>query len=68
MIDQTVQTGQYIVSLIRSILNDEVPSEKPGGVLFEDVFRMSREHMISAMTYAAVENLQIKPEGGLLEK
>ncbi|MDO4193484.1 MAG: nucleotidyltransferase family protein [Erysipelotrichaceae bacterium] len=68
MTDQTVKTGQYIVSLIRSVLKNEPSPEKPGDVSFEDVFRMSRKHMISVMTYAAVKNLQEKPEEELLNK
>lgn len=68
MIDQTVKTGQYIVALIRSILKNEAPPEKPGDVSFEDVFRMSKEHMISVMTYSAVEKLLVKPGEELLNK
>ena len=68
MTDQTVKTGQYIVSLVRSILKNEPSPEKPGDVSFEDVFRMSRKHMISVMTYTAVKTLQEKPDEELLNK
>lgn len=68
MTDQTVKTGQYIVALVRSVLKNEPSPEKPGDVSFEDVFRMSRKHMLSVMTYAAVKTLQVKPEKELLTK
>ena len=68
MIDQATKTGLYIVALIRGILNDEMLPEKPDDVSFKDVFKMSKEHMISVMTYTAIEKLQTKPEEDLIKK
>lgn len=68
MMNRATKTGQYIIALIHSILNDEMPPEKPDDVSFEDVFMMSREHMISVMTYTAIEKLQIKPDEDFLKR
>lgn len=55
------ETGEYIVHLIFSLLNNERPKEKPEGITFEDIYRMAVSHNVSVMTLSAIDMLDVKP-------
>lgn len=64
-------TGEYFLRLIRYGIGAETPDappEKPDGVVWEDVFLLSKKHYLSAVTYLCVKELKEKPDKELLGK
>lgn len=57
---------QYLLHLLRSVLKDEQPAEKPDGLSFEKLFALAREHSVANMAFYGVERLSVKPAEPLL--
>lgn len=70
--DSFLPTAEYFLRLVRYGIGMEkqeaAPPEKPECVLWEDIFRLSESHYLSAVTYCAIRELEHKPEKELLEK
>lgn len=62
------KTCTYIIFLIRSLLKDTQPPEKPEDISFEDIYRMAEKHHVRNMCFYAIEKLAEKPEQKLYEK
>ena len=63
-----IRTCEYIISLIRALLKEEQPSEKPEDISFEDVYEMAKKHHILNMCLYAIEKLQKQPDEKLLNE
>lgn len=59
---------QYLLHLIKSVLNDTQPEEKPEELSFEKILRIARKHDVANIAYYGVEKLKIKPENELNRK
>ena len=59
---------KYILSLLKSILNNSIPPEKPEDVSFEKVYSIAKYHNIANMLFYAIEKLKNKPAPELLKK
>lgn len=58
--------NEYLIVLIKSILNSEQPPEKPKGISFEELFKLAKKHHIANMIYYAIIKLENKPNKELL--
>lgn len=58
---------KYIIALLKSILNNNIPPEKPEDVSFEKVYSIAKYHNIANMLFYAVEKLENKPAPELLK-
>ena len=65
--DQT-KTCRYIISLIRALLNETQPEEKPDDISFEDVYSMAKKHHVRNMCFYALEKPGVKIPRELYEK
>ena len=63
MNDQNMRCGNYVVSLLKSVLNDAKPADKPDDFDWETIYNFCNTHNVSAMAYYA-----IKPQIELLIK
>lgn len=61
------QEYEYIVALLKSLINGEKPPEKPEELSFEGIFKKAKAHHVDAMTFYAVEQLEKKPEKALYD-
>jgi hypothetical protein len=59
---------KYIISLLKSILNNSIPPEKPEDVSFEKVYSIAKYHNIANMLFYAIEKLENKAAPELLKK
>ena len=50
-------TGNYLVALLRSVLLDIEPPEKPANVSWNAVYTMAKRHTVDTMAYEAVRRL-----------
>lgn len=64
----TLKTGESVIALLRSILLNDTPSSLPEGISMEDVFLLSRKHMLSCMTYSAIKKFDISVDEELDKK
>lgn len=60
--------SDYFIKLIRSTINDEIPSEKPSGIEWRDILNLAAYHKVDEMVFYAVEKLQNKPSQSILDK
>lgn len=58
----------YLLALLRSVLNDEKPPELPEGLSFEGIFSAAKAHSVANTAFYAVERLDRKPEEPLLSE
>lgn len=63
-----IKALDYLLALLRSVLNDEKPPELPEGVSFEGVFRVAKAHSVANTAFYAVERLEKKPAEPLLSE
>lgn len=68
MNDITPAECEYLIELIRCVLDGEKAYEKPQGVLWEHIFSLSKFHGIDNLVFYSVERLSSQPEGELLRK
>lgn len=59
---------KYIITLLRSVLNNSIPPEKPEDVSFEKVYSTAKYHNIANMLFYAIEKLENKPTPELFKK
>lgn len=59
------KTGKYIITLIKALLNQTGPEEKPDDITFSDIYNIGRKHHILNMCFYAVDQLENKPEESL---
>lgn len=58
----------YLIHLLKSILNGTRPEEKPENLSFEKIFNISKHHGVANMSYYAIEKLAEKPDAQLAKK
>lgn len=58
----------YLIYLLKSILNGTQPEEKPENLSFEKIFNISKHHGVANMSYYAIEKLAEKPDAQLSKK
>ncbi len=71
--EEFLRAAEYFIKLVRWGIdgerqNREAAPEKPEGVAWEHIFRLSERHSLSAVTWRAVEKCREKPPRELLEK
>lgn len=59
---------KYIIALLKSILNNSVPPEKPEDVSFEKVYSMAKYHNIANMLFYAINKLEKKPDSEIFKR
>ena len=59
-------TGNYLVALLRSVLLDIEPPEKPANVSWNAVYTLAKRHTVDTMAYEAVCRLTDTPPTELL--
>lgn len=59
---------QYLLHLIKCVLNDTQPEEKPAELSFEKLMRIARKHDVANIAYYGVEKLKNKPDDELNKK
>ncbi|MGN1090070.1 MAG: nucleotidyltransferase family protein, partial [Huintestinicola sp.] len=59
---------EYLLHLLRCVLENSQPAEAPESVSFERLFALAEEHSVANMAFYAVERLENKPETELLRK
>ncbi len=57
---------RYLLALLKSILHEELPPEKPENCSFEQVFVLAKRHSVANMAYYAIQKLKQKPDAALL--
>lgn len=62
-----IKTCKYIVALIRALLKNEKPMEKPDDISFEDIYQMAKYHQVLSMCLFAIEKLDHKPEAEIMQ-
>ncbi len=60
-----INTGKYIVSLIKALFSETRPEEKPDDISFEDVYALAKKHHILNMCFYAIDRLETKPDDTL---
>lgn len=58
----------YVVKLIRAVLWEEKPEEKPAELSWEKIFQISCEHMVVSLTFEGLSKLEEKPQEPLFSK
>lgn len=58
----------YLISLLRSLLNQEKPEEKPLNVDFQLLFDCADKHGVANMAFYAIERLEKKPDPALFSE
>lgn len=66
--EEFIETSQYFLRLIRSVLKGEIAPEKPERVNWKDIFTLSEQHYMTGIAYRAVSSLNKKPEEELLRR
>lgn len=59
---------EYLLHLLKSVLKNTQPQEKPEALSFEKLFALAREHSIANMAFYAVERLSVQPDEPLLSE
>lgn len=59
---KTKETAEYLILLLRTVLNGEEPLEKPEGITFDELYHLAKFHQVSCMSYYAIEKLEKQPE------
>lgn len=63
-----IKALDYLLALLRSVLNNEKPPELPEGISFEEVFRVAKAHSVANTAFYAVERLEKKPAETLMSE
>lgn len=63
-----IKALDYLMALLRSVLDNGKPPELPEGISFEEVFRVAKAHSVANTAFYAVERLEKKPSGPLLSE
>lgn len=58
----------YLIHLLKCVLTDEKPDEKPDSISFKRLFKLARDHSVANMAFYAVEQLSVQPEEPLLSE
>ena len=56
-------TSEYLIELLKSVINECEPAVKPDNVKWEDIYRLAVFHKVDEMVFHAVSKLDRKPEG-----
>ncbi|WP_302162818.1 nucleotidyltransferase family protein [uncultured Fusobacterium sp.] len=59
---------KYIITLLRSVLNNSIPPEKPEDVSFEKVYSIAKYHNIANMLFYAINKLEKKPNSEIFKR
>ena len=59
---------EYLLHLLRSVLAEAQPQEKPEALSFDKLFALAREHSVANMAFYAVEKLSVQPAEPLLSE
>ena len=59
--------AEYVNALIKSVICDGMPPEKPGEFSFEDVFTFAANHKLENICYAGIKRLKTQPDEGILK-
>ena len=62
------KVSKYLLELLRCVLNDTMPGEKPEDVAWENVFSMAKKHSVSALSFYAIQKLKNGPDPELMKK
>ena len=57
------KTSDYLIELLRSVINEDSPKEKPEGVDWDDIYSLALFHKVDEMAFHAISKLTGKPEG-----
>lgn len=57
------KTSDYLIELLRSVINEGSPKEKPEGVDWDDIYSLALFHKVDEMAFHAISKLTGKPEG-----
>lgn len=60
--------SDYFIQLIKSTINNEIPSEKPDDIEWRDILNLAAYHKVDELVFCAVEKLQNKPQKDILDK
>lgn len=55
--------SDYLLSLIRSTVRNEMPMEKPEDVSWRDLYDLAKYHQVEELAFFSIEKLDKKPEG-----
>lgn len=59
---------EYLLHLLKSVLENTQPQEKPETLSFEKLFNLAREHSVANMAFYAVERLSVQPAEPLMSE
>ena len=59
---------EYVIHLLKSVLDGKTPNELPEGISFPDVYSAAKSHHVANATFYAVEKLNQKPDAPLYQK
>lgn len=57
------KTSDYLIELLRSVINEDSPKEKPESVDWDDIYSLALFHKVDEMAFHAISKLTGKPEG-----
>lgn len=60
--------SDYFIHLIKSTINNEIPSEKPEDIQWRDILNLAAYHKVDEMVFCAVNKLNNKPPEDILKK
>lgn len=66
--EKDILAAQYVIELIRAVLEDRKPQEKPQQIDWNDIFRMTQKHNLQCMIYDGVVRTAGLPEQTIMEK
>lgn len=56
------ENEKYLLAILKSVLHNEAPPEKPENVSMETVFKIAKFHSVANMAYYAVKDMKDLPE------
>lgn len=63
-----IQTGYYIIELIRSVLNEEQSKLMPKGITPKDIYGIAKRHNVDCIVYSALDKISDIELGEYAEK
>ena len=63
-----LQTGFYVIELLRAALEGRKPQEKPEALSMERIYRMAKKHSVECMAYAAVRQIAEPEDAEILKR
>ena len=62
------QAGLYVVELLRAVLEERKPKEKPDMLSMENIYRMAKKHSVECMAYDGAVQIAEPGDEAVMQK